>query len=162
MRMAALTATVLLSVCATAEAQRIRLDDSQSPRESVPVNLALPADAIAGVLARGAAPAEQWATGQTPGVEVRLDTSAFVGQAARIYLTIPATAADGSDLELRWEAQGQFLSGTARPGQSALVFEGRVDQPLTSAVFNFVLLVGERTGTQQNRMEVFYELEPLP
>jgi hypothetical protein len=162
MRIAALTVLMMSLACATAHGQRIRLDDSQSPRATVPVNLSLPADAIAGILARGASPPEQWATGQTPGVEVRLDTSAFVGQAARIYLTMPATVADGADLELRWEAQGRFLSGSARPGQSTLIFEGQVEQPLTSAVFNFVLLVGERTGTQQNRMEVFYELESLP
>ena len=104
----------------------------------------------------------QLARGLLPGIEVRLDTSAFVGQAARIYLTMPPATANASDLELSWEAQGRFLSGRVRPGQSTLVFEGPVEQPLTRAVFNFVLLVGERTGTQQNRMEVFYELETLP
>lgn len=155
-------ALMLLLAAAAAEAQRVRLDDSQSPVDAVPVNLAPDADLVTAILGQGAAAADQRARGVTPGVEVRLDTSAFVGQPARIWLTMPPVAADGSDLELRWEAQGRFLSGTVRPGQSTLVFEGQVEQPLTSAVFNFVLLVGERAGTQQNRMEVFYELEELP
>jgi hypothetical protein len=162
MRRAHFTAIVLLLVSATAAAQRVRLDDSQSPVDAVPVDLMLQADAVAALLRPGAVAADQRARGVMPAVEVRLDTSDFVGRAARIFLTMPPAAADGSDLELRWEAQGRFLSGTAHPGQSTLVFEGQLEQPLTSAVFNFVLLVGERTGTQQNRMEIFYELEELP
>jgi len=162
MRLANLTALLLLLVSVTAEAQRIRLDDSLSPVDAVPVNLTLDPNAVAGMLRHGAAPVDQPAKGSTPAVEVRLDTSAFVGQSARIWLTMPASVADPSDLELRWESQGRFLSGAARPGQSTLVFEGQVEGPLTSAVFNFTLLVGERTGTQQDRMEVFYELETLP
>jgi hypothetical protein len=162
MRFAIPTALMLLLVSVTAEAQRIRLDDSQSPVDTLHVNLELDPAAVAGMLRQGAVPVDLPATGSMPAVEVRLDTSAFVGQAARIYLTMPASLADPSDLELRWESQGRFLSGSARPGQSTLVFEGQVDGPLTSAVFNFTLLVGERTGTQQDRMEVFYELETLP
>ena len=162
MRLAKPMALMLLLAAGAAEAQRVRLDDSQSPVDAVPVNLALDTVAVTAILGQGAAAADQRARGATPGIEVRLDTRAFVGQAARIYLTMPPMAADGSDLELRWEAQGRFLSGQVRPGQSILVFEGPVEQPLTSAVFNFVLLVGERTGTQQNRMEIFYELETVP
>jgi hypothetical protein len=162
MRIAGLTGTALLFVCATALGQRVRLDDSPSPVDSVPVDLALESDAMAAILRGGTGPTDERATGRTPGVEVRLDTSAFVGQKARIYLTLPAAFAEANDLELSWDAGGRFLSGQARPGQSTLVFEGLIEEPLTSAVFNFVLFVGERAGTQQNRMEVFYEIESLP
>jgi hypothetical protein len=162
MRLAGVTAIALAVLCLDAEAQRVRLDDSPSPVDTVPVDFALESRAVAEILRAGATAATERATGRVPSVEVRLDTRAFVGQTARIYLTMPAAFADAADLELSWEAGGRFLSGSARPGQSTLVFEGQVDEPLTSAVFSFVLQVGERAGSQKNRMEIFYELETLP
>jgi hypothetical protein len=103
-------------------------------------------------------------TGRIANVEVRLDTHQFVGRAARIYLTLPVPSSGlggTSDLELRWESSGQFLAGAVRPGQSTLVFEGVVDAPVTSAVFNFVLALGKGAAADPFDLEPVYEIEPL-
>ena len=153
----------LLLVAGTASAQRVRLDDSLSPVDSLHVDLAWEADALlmSGRLsaARAGAPPPP-ATGRLPGVDVRLDTREFAGQQARIFLSI-AGLAESADFELRWETGGRFLPGTVRPGQSALVFEGLIEQPITSAVFSFFLSVGD-DDISQNGLEVIYEIEVLP
>jgi hypothetical protein len=106
------------------------LDDSLSPVQTHPVDLAWrPSDVMRAVdaLFAGAPDALPAVTGHVPNVEVRLDTRAFVGRPARIYLTLPmpGSGIGGTlDLELRWETSGPFLAGAVRPGQSTLVFEG--------------------------------------
>ena len=101
------------------------------------------------------------AIGRLPGVEVRLDTREFVGRQARIFLSIQGLG-DAPDVRLGWDAGGRFLAGSVRPGQATLVFEGLIDQPVTSAIFSFTLEVGEASAVPQNSLEVIYELETLP
>ena len=167
-RQATITAGLALALVApTALAQRTRLDDSLSPTQTYTVDLAWsPAEIMHAVqaLVAGAPDSVPAVTGRIPSVEVRLDTREFVGRAARIYLTLPVPSSGlGStlDLELRWEASGQFLAGTVRPGQSTLVFEGVLDAPITSAVFNFVLALESGTATDPFVLEPVYEIEPL-
>jgi hypothetical protein len=154
----------LLSGSFQAMAQRVRLDDSLSPVDTLHVDLAWEADALARTASAPSTLAVELppATGRIAGAEIRLDTSAWVGQQARIFLTIPDMGGESMDIELRWEAGGRFLPGSVRPGQSTLVFEGPIDGPVTSVVFSFVLLVGDRAGSLQNGLDVFYELEALP
>ena len=153
---------VLLLVAGTASAQRVRLDDSPSPVDSLHVDLAWETDAllIAGGLSALNAGLPPPATGRLPGVDVRLDTREFVGQQVRIFLSV-AGVPEAADFELRWETGGQFLPGAVRPGQSALVFEGAIEQPITNAVFSFFLSVGDG-DISQNGLDVIYELEALP
>jgi hypothetical protein len=157
------TVLAVLLAASSASAQRVRLDDSLSPIDSLEVNLQwetsaaeLAANALAATTDAAAA------RGQIAGVEVRLDTTEYVGAEARIYLSLPQPAGDFTDIELRWQANGSFLSGSVRPGQSTLVFEGVIEQAITSAVFDFELLVSDSAGSEQNRIEAIYELEPIP
>jgi hypothetical protein len=165
-----MTAAVLLLVAfaMAATAQRVQLDDSFSPIESYAVELQWSATEInraLRALQAGAADALPAMSARIPNVEVRLDTRAFVGRAARIYLRLPTVSADiGSpaDLELRWEASGAFLAGAVHPGQSTLVFDGPVEQPVTSVIFDFVLLL-ENSGVGDSfGLEPVYEIEVLP
>jgi hypothetical protein len=130
-----------------AMAQRVLIDDSLSPQETYAVKLGwerpVIGRAIASLLA-GTGDTAAPMTGRVPGVETRLDTSGFEGEQVRIYLSIPTTVAgltNPGDLELRWEAVPPFLSGATQPGQSALVYEGRIEQAVTIARFNFALLL---------------------
>jgi len=160
------TVGLALAVLATAaSAQRTILDDSLSPVDTLGVELAWrPGDvhrALA-ALAAGAPDPGTVLTGRIANVEVRLDTNAYVGESARIYLTLPAYVSGlGSsvDIELRWEAAGEFLAGSVRPGQSTLVYEGTVSAPVTRAVFNFVIAMGSGTDADTFDVEPLYEIE---
>jgi hypothetical protein len=154
---------VLMLAAGPATAQRVRLDDSLSPADSLHIELHWDGVALAHAMnsplagARNPAPA----TGQLPGVDVRLDTREYVGQQARIYLRLDGVA-EATDLEIRFEASGRFLPGVVRPGQTALVFEGPIEQAVTSAVFSFVLTLGDGAVLEQESLEINYEIETLP
>jgi hypothetical protein len=153
----------LLLVSGAASAERVRLDDSLSPVDSLHIDLAWDTDATAALALALPASAEDLppASGRLPGVEVRLDTREFVGRQARIFLSIQGLG-ESADARLGWEAGGRFLAGSVRPGQATLVFEGLVEQPVTSGVFSFVLEVGEVSAVPQNSLEIIYEIETLP
>jgi len=164
----AIVAAVTLVLAAPAlYAQRIELDDSLSPADLHRVDLSpLPGSlsgAMSAILSGG--DAEVVLIGQVPGVDVRLNTRAYIDASARIYLTLPLLVAglDGaSGLELRWEATGPFLPGTLRPGQSALVFDGTVTDAVTRGTFDFVFVLENGLGAESFDMEPVYEIEILP
>jgi hypothetical protein len=160
---------VLLALAATpAPAQRARLDDSLSLVESHPVELGWSQGQINTALQALAAGADGGLppmSGRIPGVQVRLKTRDFVGRAARIFLTLPVSMSgveNPADLELRWEASGAFLPGSLRPGQSTLVFEGVIEQDVTSVIFDFLLLLENPGLSDTFTVEPFYEIEVLP
>jgi hypothetical protein len=160
-------ASLLLS--SAASGQRVELDDSLSPQNNYAVQLdweqPVTARAIAAILADGTATAAPPMTGHVPGVEVRLDTAEFEGADARIFMTLPpATAgiASPSDLELQWTARTPFLPGSVRPGESELLFEGRIVGPIMTAVFDFSVLLFGEPETDTFDVEPLYELELLP
>jgi len=158
----------LVFAATAASAQRVRLDDSLSLVDSHPVELGWSQgqiDAALQALVVGADDALPPMSGRVPGVQVRLDTRAFVGRTARIYLSLPVSMSgveNPADLELRWEAGGVFLPGSVRPGQATLVFEGVVEQDVTSVVFDFLLLLDNAGIGHSFTVEPFYEIEVLP
>jgi hypothetical protein len=160
---AGFAALTLILAAGTVSAQRVRLDDSLSPTQALHVDLAWQtADLAAMAFALPTnAPDLPPASGRLPGVEVRLDTREFVGQQARIFLSIQGLG-EAADVRLGWEANGRFLAGSVRPGQATLVFEGLIEQPVTSGIFSFTLEIGEVSAVPQNSLEVIYELETLP
>jgi hypothetical protein len=159
---------LLTMVSTSAEAQRVKLDDSLSPTETYPVNLSWAPGEIKrslNSLIAGTEDAGLPLTGGISNVEVRLDTRDFVGADARIYLTLPALVSgldSPAGLELSWEASDQFLSGAVHPGQSTLVFDGTIEAPVTSAIFNFLLVLDTDTSADSFELEPIYELEVLP
>ena len=157
-------AVLVLSLAAdAASAQRVRLDDSPSPVDAMHVDLAWETDAIAALTMARPGSVEELppASGRLPGVDVRLDTRDFIGRQVRIFLSIQGLG-ESADVRLDWEAAGRFLSGSVRPGQATLVFEGLIEQPVTGGLFNFLLEIGRVSAVPQNSLEVIYELETLP
>ena len=168
LRKASLAALFLAFAADPASAQRVRLDDSLSPTQAYAVDMSWsPGDihrALNALLA-GAGDSGPPLTGRIANVEVRLDTRDFVGESARIYLALPPfiSGLDSSaGLELRWEAGDRFHSGAVRPGQSTLVFDGTIEQPVTSAVFSFLLVLEDGTSADVFEVEPTYELEVQP
>lgn len=166
---AKLTLYILLAlVTSTAAAQRQRIDDSLSPVDFFAVDLNWsPADmqrALAALLG-GADDTGAIQTGRIANVEVRLDTRNYVGRSVRIFLNLPPSFSgldNPAGFELQWDATDAFLPGSVRPGQSSLVFDGVVDQPVTRAVFSFVFLLEGGTDADVFDVEPFYEIEPNP
>ncbi|MGW8369134.1 MAG: hypothetical protein ACWGPN_10700 [Gammaproteobacteria bacterium] len=152
-----------------AHAERLKLDDSLSPVDRFDVAVELPPGAMARAtraLILGGDDDGIVLIGRIPNVEVRLDTADFVGQSARIFLTLPLQSSAGlsgpGDLELRFEATGSFLSGSVRPGQSVLVFDGQIEQPVISVVFSFAVMFENTASSETFELEPYYEIEVQP
>jgi hypothetical protein len=163
-----IAAVLLSAVASTASAQRVQLDDTLSPVDTFQLpltwNAGVMRQALAALLADAPDAAPQL-TGRIDNVEVRLDTRDFVGQSARIYLTLPTTIAGLSsptDLELQWDVTNPFIPGAARPGQSMLVFEGSISGAVTSAFFSFAVRLDRGAETDTFDVEPYYELEIIP
>ena len=162
-----------LFVCALllnqpAFAQRITLDDSLSPRQNYRLELKWNPQQIGRAVAamiNGRSSSLPPLTGRLPNVDTRLDTRAFVGQHARIYLKLPVTNAgthSPNNLELSWKTRGKFLSGSVRPGQSTLVFEGPIEDAVTREVFDFVVRIENGDVPEHFILEPEYEIEITP
>lgn len=159
----------LLAVLAyqEAQAQRIVLDDSLSPRQKFSLELRWSPQDVQQAL--GALFSDQNSqlpplSGYLTGVEVRLDTRQFVGQRVRIYLVIPASVAgdtSGGSLEVAWQARGLFESGSAASGQATLVFEGILEEPITSGTFDFSISMASTGVSDSFSFELSYELEVI-
>lgn len=163
------TAFALSTLAAgNAEAQRIRLDDTLSPVDTFAVALSWEPGAMRQAIAALMADAPDVGpplSGRIDNVEVRLDTREYVGQTARIYMTLPTTIAglaSPADLELEWDVTTPFIPGSIRPGESMLVFEGTIETIVTSAVFMFALRLDRGAETETFDLEPYYELEILP
>lgn len=145
---AALTACAL---CAAtwASANTVRLDDSLS--HTVPPNVQM-----------------QWralppGAGQDNGMEawlrvnVRIDTSPWVGRSGRIYMVLPRDEA--SRIEAAWTGQGRLLSGRLLSGERALVHAG----PIMGATLEDQLTVRLRSGpdwqSASRRLNFHFELD---
>ena len=158
-----------MSVLATspaAFAQRVVLDDSLSPRQAYTLDLAWQSQDITAALQAmlgdddAALPPLR---GYLPDVEIRLDTRAHTGQRARVFLSLPAAIVGeaGGTLELSWKGRGDFLSGSVRPGQQALVFEGEIERPVLQGVFDFMVALQVGAAASSFTFEPVYEIEVL-
>jgi len=157
----------LLLACMDASAQRVRLSDALSPQQNYSLDLARQSHELTQMVTamlNGSESSLPPLMGIIPGVEIRLNTSDYVGQRVRIFLALPATiTADPSagSLQLSWEVSGDFLPGSLHAGQEALLFEGELKNPVTSGTFNFMLLVESDSIEDSFVIEPYYELEVL-
>lgn len=150
----------VLALYASAPAQAAQpLDDSASPRQRVTAQT----EWLERVPGRHLSE-ERFNTlvARVPGLEVRLNTAAYVGQNARIYLRLPATlpgADRGPPLRLSWRARGGFLSGETELGQRGLIYEGPVTEAQMADVFDFTVLLDARSHAESLNLDLSYEIE---
>jgi len=158
----------LLLATIPAQAQRQLLDDSLSPRRNFSLELKWniqEMERAINAMINDNATALPPLTGRLSHVETRLDTRQYVGQRARIYLLVPVSFAgthSPHNMLLSWETRGQFLAGSTRPGQSTLIFEGIIEQPVTSDVFDFTIAIEQGDVPDSFILETDYEIEVLP
>lgn len=151
-------AGLLLCWCAACPAGE-PLDDSLSPRVRVRVDAEWVHDAR---LHRLTDAQLHRRVARVPGYEVRLRTADYVGRRARIFLVLPASQRGlrrPDSLRMRWRAQGRFESGTATPGQRALLYEGVVAEPVLSDVLDIEILFDTRDVAELTSLEWGYEIE---
>jgi hypothetical protein len=155
----------LLLLSVEVAAQRVRLTDTLSPQQVHSVDLAWQpyelAHAVNGILNDEGA-ALPPLKGFLPAVEIRLNVVDYVDQRVRIYLVLPGTiVADPSagTLELSWEVTGDFLPGSVRLGQEALLFDGVLTEPVASGTFDFILIADSDGVPESFSIEPYYELE---
>ena len=158
--MRALPIIFFAAVIGTVNAQTVeRLDDSASPQQRVVASVAweLP-NKVMGLSD------EQLNTmlAVIDDFELRLDTSKFEGQQARIFLTLPVSIRglrrpDG--LRMSWKTEGLFENGSVTPGDRALIFDGVVPAALMTDIFDITLTVDTREVIGGLNFDPIYEIE---
>jgi len=152
------TAFALLAISFSSQAAEV-LDDSQSPRKQFNVRFEWERQ---GNLSSVSKDEFFLLKANIPDVEVRLNTSNYIGKKARIYLALPSQV-DGFNgtqgFSLAWKTTGIFDSGETSPGNRALIFEGRIESPLLTEFITFTLKLDANRLTGKLRYAPIYEIE---
>jgi hypothetical protein len=159
--MRAAAAMLVLLYLAAGGAMAARLDDSASPKRRLDLQsrwlhnderLSDPERLNAMVAAMG-------------NVEVRLNTAAYVGKRGRIYLALPQFIAglqSPSALRVEWRAHRLFQSGSALPGERALLYDGPITQPMMSEIFDFNVYIDARLVGSALRFDPAFDIDLVP
>jgi hypothetical protein len=149
---------MLAATCAQAAT---RLDDLPSPRRYVEMNA-------------------QWErrSGDSPNaderlsvlvdardVDIRLNTGAWVGRNAEIYVTFPQVIQGlrlPNAMRIEWRTRGRFIAGVTIPGQRALVYRGPISTAVSGDIFDFTYRIDGRQFDRRLQFDPVFEIEPLP
>jgi len=152
------TVFVILAISISSHAAEV-LDDSQSPKKQFNVRFEWEKKENLFSLSKD----EYFLLkAHIPDVEVRLNTSSYIGKKARIYLALPrqVDGFNGSQgFSLAWKTTGVFASGTTSPGNRALIFEGLIGASLLTEFFTFTLKLDANRLTGKLRYAPIYEIE---
>lgn len=154
--------SVFLCACVTlgAMAAPKKLDDRGSPRSVVH------ADSRWAHSGEGLSADETNAMVATiPNLEFRLDTSAYVGKRARIYLVIPDIVPglrSPTGMRVQWTSRGSLLGGSASPGQRTLVYEGPVQRPTMQEALDLTVHLDARYFERGLRFDPVFEIDVAP
>jgi hypothetical protein len=136
-----------------------RLDDSLSPRRQVDLDLVWTHQGNTDMLSDAEFNS---LTAQARNLDTRLDTSAYVGSEARIFLELPILVrglGNPSSLALSWTTGGLFNAGRVTPGNRQLIYEGPITQPVMRDSMTFIFELDARYLHQPLRLEPVYEIE---
>jgi hypothetical protein len=95
-------------------------------------------------------------------VEIRLNTSSFVGQNGKIFISLPLDirgTADSSALRMSWTTNGLFSSGSLTAGNRAKLFEGEVTETVMSDVFDISFDIDARQVYNNLRFQPVFDIE---
>ncbi len=150
---------LLLILPLPAAAQAIPLDESASPRQRIQAqadwfdahrSFELSHDELNRIVARADA------------VEVRLNTAAYVGRQARIFLVVPAFLpglVSEAGMRMSWSTRGHFAPGAISPGQRVVLFSGLVTEPEMSDFLDLSIVLDSRLMSGAVNVEMSYEIE---
>lgn len=141
----ALLVALLPALAPTARAETHRVDDSASIVEAHNVTLKWGRPG-AGTRLQG-----------TVTVHARLDVSPWQGRIARIYLTLPPSAAPPVDA--RWTTRGRLLPGTLQPGGRTLVHAGPILSPTLEDTLELELHADSRELERPEQLAFAFEID---
>lgn len=143
-------------------AATFRLDDSASPRARMEPQVVYGDDGRPLSQSVGA----RNASVQFGRVDYRLAAASYAGREVRVYYVVPANIPglrSPSGLQVNWQSQGKFASGSARPGQRTLVWSGKVREPWfnESFVLSMQVNLAELVPSPQPALgfESYFEIE---
>ncbi len=90
-------------------------------------------------------------------IALRLDTRAFAGRLARIYMVMPQDS--GSSLQAQWVSRGRVLPGRIAPGERTLIFQGVVPHQTLEDQLVMQLLTDGAWMSDSRRLDLFFELD---
>jgi len=134
------------------------LDDSASPRQRVE---AKPRWVYEGEDAMGAERIGRMVV-EVPNLEIRLNTNAWRGKQARIYMTLPQGVpgiVSPEGMRAEWRARNRMLGGSVIPGGRTLVYDGPIEQSQTVEFFDFIIHLDARYTQRGIRFEPKFEIE---
>jgi len=103
-------------------------------------------------------------TARTQGVEIRLNTSPYLGKRARIYIGLPVAIrgmGDSSSLRMSWKTNGIFTDGSITAGNRSKLFEGKITEKVMSDVLDISFQIDARQVFGALRFNTLYEIEIL-
>ena len=103
-------------------------------------------------------------TARTRRVEIRLNTSPYLGKQARIYIGLPVTirgTGDSSSLRMSWKTNGIFTDGSITAGNRSKLFEGKITEQVMSDVLDISFQIDARQVFGALRFKTLYEIEIL-
>ncbi|MCG6874525.1 MAG: hypothetical protein LJE97_05495 [Betaproteobacteria bacterium] len=153
MRRVVASTLAMVAAGAAIAAGPIRLDDSLSPLREVRAQLVNP---------RFSSPSIREFAARAPGVQVNLNVAAYVGQRARIYITLPPISRGEPTLanaRLQWRGRQVGTTGEILVGARQIVFEGVIDEPVFREVFDFTVYYDPSLVTRPVPVEPVFEIE---
>jgi hypothetical protein len=147
--------------CAGTALASTRLDDSLSPRQRVQTTAqwlhdgtgSWNEDQVNALVARVSA------------MEFRLRTAPYVGKNAAIYLTV-AQHVTGltvpAAMRVEWTTRGVFGPGSVVPGNRALVWRGKITEPVMSDYFDFTIYFDARNWERGIEFDPVFEIDTTP
>jgi hypothetical protein len=138
-----------------------RLDDSLSPRQRVQTTAQWLYDGTG-----------SWNEDQVnalvahvSAMEFRLRTAAYVGKNAEIYLTVPQNVMGlrvPTSMRVEWTTRGTFGPGSLVPGNRALVWRGKISEPVMSDYFDFTIYFDARNWERGIEFDPVFEIDTAP
>lgn len=90
-------------------------------------------------------------------VHIHIDTRAYAGQQAQIYMVLPP---DGdTPLVAEWQSQGRLLPGRVTSGERTLVFTGKVPGPALQDELVVRLRSDGDWSTHTRRLKFHFEMD---
>lgn len=90
-------------------------------------------------------------------VHIHIDTRAYAGQQARVYMVLPL---DGdTPLTAQWQTQGRLLPGSVTSGERTLVFIGQMPSPALQDELVLRLRSDGNWSTNTRRLKFHFEMD---
>jgi hypothetical protein len=101
-------------------------------------------------------------TARAPRVEIRLNTSHYVGQRGKIFISLPIDirgTGDSSALRMSWTTNGVFSSGSVTAGNRTKLFEGEITDAVMDDVFDITFDIDARQVYNNLRFQPVFNIE---